>query len=94
MRILQTSAACPEQYDVFDGPRLVGYFRLRWSQFSAYYLPNGKFDKDARLVHSHVVDGTALTGSFSSDEQRQTHLNTAMKKLRAEVNYDRKETSS
>lgn len=29
LRLVKTCDACPEQYDVFDGERQVGYIRLR-----------------------------------------------------------------
>jgi hypothetical protein len=35
LRLVQTCGACPEQYDVFDGERQVGYLRLRYGRFTA-----------------------------------------------------------
>jgi hypothetical protein len=34
-RLVLTSFACPEQYDVYDGDKKVGYLRLRHGQFTA-----------------------------------------------------------
>ena len=34
-RLILTCGACPEQYDVFDGDRQVGYLRLRHGHFRA-----------------------------------------------------------
>lgn len=36
-KFVQTCNACPEQYDVFIGNKLVGYVRLRWGTLRAYY---------------------------------------------------------
>jgi len=61
IRLVLTCSACPEQYDAFDGDKLVGYLRLRHGQFrvdvpygggTTIYqaTPNGdgSFDKDER----------------------------------------------
>ena len=34
MNVVQTCGACPEQYDVFDNGRRVGYMRLRHGSFT------------------------------------------------------------
>lgn len=35
LKLVCTCSACPEQYDVFDGERQVGYLRLRHGYFRA-----------------------------------------------------------
>ncbi len=41
IRLVLTCSACPEQYDVFDGDRLIGYLRLRHSEFTARWPDAG-----------------------------------------------------
>ncbi len=77
LRLVQTCAACPEQYDVFSGEELIGYMRLRWGHFRAEYL--GKTVYDASTI-GH--------GSFD-DTERHRHLNagcTAILAAAAEAN--------
>lgn len=37
LRLEKTCDACPEQYDVFDGDKMVGYLRLRHGHFTVQY---------------------------------------------------------
>jgi hypothetical protein len=64
LRIELTSAACPEQYEVFRNDRQVAYYRLRHGEFRVDYPdcggeeilcehPNGDgiFDENERLIY-------------------------------------------
>lgn len=66
--LVETCYACPEQYDVFDGKRLVGYLRLRHGYFAAYYP-----DVDGECVYEADTIGD---GCFDDDE-RDMHLTAA-----------------
>ncbi len=68
MKLVQTCAEFPEQYNVRHMGRLVGYLRLRFGIFTAQY-PN---------VHGRVVYRAQPrgTGRFEDDE-RQEHLDAA-----------------
>jgi hypothetical protein len=61
LRLELSCGACPEQYDAYLGPNLVGYLRLRHGYFSvccpdaageevyeAYTVGDGMFDPDER----------------------------------------------
>lgn len=66
---VQTCAACPEQYDVFDETgTIVGYIRLRWGGLTCEYPDCG-----GELIYSANV-GDGWSGCFESEEQRQEHL--------------------
>jgi hypothetical protein len=62
LRLVCTCGACPEQYDVFDGEKKVGYLRLRHGHFRCDYPDcggdtiyqsdtkgDGIFDDDERM---------------------------------------------
>lgn len=71
-RLDQTCGACPEQYDVYRGDRLIGYLRLRYGYFSARYP-----DSEGSIVYDCSPKGD---GCFDSDE-REYHLVLATKAL-------------
>ncbi|NDC55281.1 MAG: hypothetical protein EBZ69_00340 [Alphaproteobacteria bacterium] len=73
-RLICTSSACPEQYDVFDnqtGTQL-GYLRLRHGNFRADYLDCG-----GETVYAAKPTGD---GMFNEDE-RLDYLNKAVAAL-------------
>lgn len=73
LRLVQTSGACPEQYDIFDeSEELVGYLRLRHGHFTAQAL-NVSVD----VVYSASTKGD---GIFESDE-REYHLGRALTEI-------------
>ena len=79
MKLVQTCGACPEQYDVLDDAgKTVGYLRLRWSCFTADYLPTGDLNGDEELVYEATIDDSGLSGAFSTEEQRREHLTRAL----------------
>jgi hypothetical protein len=73
LKFVCTSGACPEQYDVFDGERQVGYLRLRHGWFRVS-CP----DYSGETVHEAHPRGD---GIFDDDE-RMAHLIEAVKKIR------------
>lgn len=73
LKLICTCGACPEQYDVFDGERQVGYLRLRHGWFRAD-CP----DAGGETVHESYPRGD---GIFNDDE-RVAHLTEAVKKIR------------
>jgi len=72
----QTCAGCPEQYDVYDGDRQVGYVRLRWGALRA---DAGFCGGDT--VYSHDF-GDDLKGMFADDAERRHYLNEIANALR------------
>ena len=73
--VTMTCWACPEQYDVAIGEERVGYLRLRWGHFRAYFP-----DVGGEIVYEADL-GDGLSGSFSPEE-RQHHLPLAIKALK------------
>ena len=72
-RLVCTSMACPEQYDVFHGERKVGYLRLR----------HGRFRVDCPDAHQETVysSNTKGDGGFA-EEERGIEIGNALKKIR------------
>lgn len=78
IKLEKTCHACPEQYDMYIGDEIVGYFRLRHGRFTVEYpncggelvyesYPNGDgvFDNNERAYHLH--NGvTAILGKIMS----------------------------
>jgi hypothetical protein len=61
IKLVLTCGACPEQYDAFDGDRLVGYLRLRHGSFTVQ-CPNTL----GQLVYEASPEGD---GIFTTDER-------------------------
>lgn len=72
LRFEQTCEACPEQYDVFEGDKLVGYIRLRWSQLTVQ-CP----DVGGELVYESQIGDSGWDGCFEDEAQRMLHLKVA-----------------
>jgi len=72
-KLVCTSMACPEQYNVFYGDRQVGYLRLRHGRFRADCPDCG-----GETVYSSNTKGD---GGFA-DEERDTEIGNALKKIR------------
>jgi hypothetical protein len=64
-----TCNACPEQYDVFIGSKLVGYVRLRWNTLRANYP-----DVMGKTVYTAELNDWDMQGVFETTEQRDFHL--------------------
>jgi hypothetical protein len=71
----KTCDACPEQYDVFKGDKMVGYVRLRWGVLSCCY-PN----YDGEEIYSKSFDD-AWQGEFDDDNERNKYLIIIAKEL-------------
>jgi hypothetical protein len=76
LRLVCTCPACPEQYDVFDGNKKVGYLRLRHGKFRADYPHHG-----GETVYRADTKGD---GVFLDDE-RQQELTNAVKALKQRI---------
>lgn len=64
MRLVQTSGAAPEQYDVYCGDTQVGYLRLRWGHFSAHLHGSGGpivYMKHIRLVMVYSISMNVMS---------------------------------
>ncbi|MEX0597966.1 MAG: hypothetical protein WD512_15865, partial [Candidatus Paceibacterota bacterium] len=53
--LVQTSGACPEQYDAFIGEIQVGYLRLRHGYFTVNFL-----DHDGERIFSSYTIGDGI----------------------------------
>lgn len=77
LKLVCTSIACPEQYDVFDSSgKKVGYLRLRHGRFRADHPDCG-----GETVYSSLTEGD---GTFSNDE-RDLELKKAIKAIRKRI---------
>lgn len=63
LRLVCTCIACPEQYNVFDGKKQVGYLRLRHGKFRADCPDCG-----GETVYSSNTKGD---GTFNDDERER-----------------------
>ena len=61
LELRRISFACPEQYDVYEDDRQVGYLRLRHGNFTASYP-----DYKGSVVYQHCPDGD---GIFEDNER-------------------------
>lgn len=72
LKLDQTCGACPEQYDVYLGEKVVGYLRLR----------HGYFTARAYQPVERVVYETETTGDGMFDySEREYHLKKALKAI-------------
>jgi hypothetical protein len=77
LRLVLTSSACPEQYDVFDGDKQVGYLRLRHGYFRAD-VP----DCGGDTVYESETRGD---GCFIDYEERDEELGKAVAAIRKKI---------
>ena len=74
IKLVQTSGACPEQYDAYNGRGWkVGYFRLRHGIFAVWNSPVGN-----DLIYEAYPEGD---GIFERDE-REYYLKEGIKALK------------
>lgn len=71
----KTCSVCPEQYDVYKDGCIVGYVRLRWGELTCEYP-----DVFGDLIYSASI-GDSFSGTFESEDQRQTHLRNIANKI-------------
>lgn len=64
----KTCSACPEQYDVFEGEKQVGYVRLRHGYLRCDYPDCG----DDTIFDESFDDG--WKGEFEDDNERNKYL--------------------
>ena len=83
LRLVRTSYACPEQYDVFRGSENVGYLRLRWGSFRAEC-------RDATVYEADIERLSA----FPDEETRVHHLNAACRAISAALSSNGKGVES
>src|SRR5512143_2440804 len=69
LRFEKTCDWCPEQYDVYDNDKRVGYVRLRWSHLRVT-CP----DVGGDVVYESQIGDSGYDGCFEDDEQRKAHL--------------------
>ena len=74
IRFVQTTFACPEQYEAFEGERLVGYLRLRHGDFSVRC-------PDVTGERVYEADLGKEDG-FVDDDQRDRYLRLATEAIR------------
>lgn len=72
LRFEKTCDACPEQYDVFDGDKMVGYVRLRWGHLSVT-CP----DVGGDVVYEATIGTDGWDGCFEDEAQRMLHMKLA-----------------
>ena len=65
LKFICTCEACPEQYDVFDGDKQVGYVRERHGKLRADYP-----DVGGVVIYEHDLN----SGGFETQEEREYHL--------------------
>lgn len=77
LRFEMTCGACPEQYDVYKGDKLVGYVCLRWGFLRCDYP-----DVGGETIYEHsFAEDDGYKGCFDSDEERDFHLTEISKAL-------------
>lgn len=82
LKFYRTCQACPEQYEVeYDG-QWVGYVRLRWG-----HLTTKCPDVEGKEIYSAYIGGD-YTGCFTTEEERQYHLNIIADKILEEINSE------
>ena len=69
LRFEMTCEACPEQYDVWDGDKLVGYVRVRGSLCRAF-VP----DVGGECIYEQLIGESGWDGCFETEGQRKYHL--------------------
>lgn len=80
---LQTSLACPEQYDVEDSSgNQVGYVRLRYGRLKCQYPYVG-----GEIIYKYDFNDEWL-GSFESNEDRMKHLEAIADKILEKLNKE------
>ncbi len=72
LRFVMTCIGCPEQYDVFDGDRQVGYVRLRHGFLEVEYLECG-----GEMLLENGENEDIGDGWFETDELRAIWLTRA-----------------
>lgn len=77
-RLICTCGSCPEQYDVFEGDKQVGYLRLRHGVFRAYVPDAGG---------ESVYETRPIGGGAFLDNERERYLTAACNAI--QTHYDK-----
>jgi hypothetical protein len=79
IKLIQTCSVSPEQYDVMDGDKQIGYLRLRHGHFTAsLYDPSGPLVYEANTIGDGMFDPSG----------RDLHLSNAVAAIIKEVGYE------
>jgi hypothetical protein len=78
LRFVLTCIACPEQYEVFDGERQVGYVRLRHGWLRVDYPECG-----GEVLLENGENDDIGDGMFETDELRDAWLTRAAQAIRS-----------
>lgn len=94
VRIVQTSIACPEQYDIYDADdELVGYVRLRHGKFTVERHGHEVFRREFPIQEGVKLEpeereilfpGEYHDSVFGSDTARDAYLEIALRKVLGE----------
>jgi hypothetical protein len=68
----KTCDSCPEQYEVFDGHKMVGYIRLRHG-----HLYVACPDVGGEIVYEATIGDGQWDGQFETEAERAFHLDEA-----------------
>lgn len=79
LTLVKTCDSCPEQYDVYDNDRKIGYMRLRHGWFSVDYC--GK----------HVYEASPRGDGGFYSEERTRYLNEGCRAILAAMSDDDEE---
>jgi hypothetical protein len=79
LKLIRTCTACPEQYDVYDDVRQVGYLRLRHGVFYADYFPPNSGERIGVYEASPQGDG------IFAPEERVHYLNYACRAIQQAI---------
>lgn len=84
LRTVMTCGAFPEQYDVYDGDKMVGYLRLRSGYFTGEAVQGDalRWTTKPILVYRHEWPDEYM-GAFDSDTERDEHVAAALAAIRS-----------
>lgn len=71
LTFVRTSFACPEEYDIFENKKKVGYMRYRWGKVTVYSP-----DVNGKVLISHKY-GNEMSGLFEDQDTRDLFLDIA-----------------
>lgn len=76
----QTSIACPEQYEAYDGQgNQIGYLRLRHGEFMVEYP-----EVNGEIIYEEFFEED-LKGAFDDIKERDYYLNQAKEAIRKKI---------
>lgn len=81
-KIIQTCGSCPEQYEMYHGKKMIGYFRLRHGRFRADYPDAG----DETVYEAFTIGD----GNFHDEDERKKHMEAATRIIKERYEHDSK----